>query len=373
MDRQLETLYTSRAGDGNPDLHQMGPPKPQMGPARPVEQQPSQQLIQALLNIQAPVEPDFADYFRKQVEAQHQADQLARQLDRMDRQDMRARGIAGYFGKKKRAKQRDEIQHNADDYLVEAMLARQGIDAYQQQMGTYQGQLNQQRKQAWENMEESSDRSYEREEWDRRFKAQNEEAARRYYRGPGATDEGLDFGDAAKLRGEFIKATQGFADVTDSYGRIQASVEDPSAAGDLALIFNYMKVLDPGSTVREGEFATAQNSAGVPERMRASYNRVINGERLSDDQRNDFFQRAGKLYNKALQTYQGREREYHGLAERMGFDPRQIFIQRQVLETTQPQLLAPTPGQQPHEGMVIHNPDTGETLIYRNGTWEAYQ
>jgi len=34
-----------------------------------------------------------------------------------------------------------------------------------------------------------------------------------------------------------------------------------------------MKILDPGSVVREGEFATAQNSAGIPERIRAKYNR----------------------------------------------------------------------------------------------------
>jgi hypothetical protein len=179
----------------------------------------------------------------------------------------------------------------------------------------------------------------------------------------------FDFDDAAKLRTEYNRETQGFADVTDSYGRIQASIEQPSAAGDLALIFNYMKMLDPGSTVREGEFATAQNSASIPERVRANYNRMLQGERLSDVQRGDFADRASRLYRKAASLNQNRRGEYHDLARRLNFDPEQIFIERQVLDSGPVSLTDPTPDMQPREGMVIHNEATGETLILRNGQW----
>lgn len=58
------------------------------------------------------------------------------------------------------------------------------------------------------------------------------------------------------------------------------------AFGDLALIFNFMKMLDPGSTVREGEFATAQNTGGVPDRIVNLYQNVLNGARLNKSQRN---------------------------------------------------------------------------------------
>jgi len=61
-------------------------------------------------------------------------------------------------------------------------------------------------------------------------------------------------------------------------------------AGDLAVVFNFMKTLDPGSTVREGEFANAQNSAGVPEILRAKFNQIMEGTRLSPAQRKDFLQ-----------------------------------------------------------------------------------
>ena len=111
-----------------------------------------------------------------------------------------------------------------------------------------------------------------------------------------------------------------------AYGRIQASAEDASAAGDLALIFNYMKILDPGSTVREGEFANAQNSGSVPTRIRGLYNQVMEGTRLTDAQRADFVNRAGRLFNKAVEEQSERNSRFRqrginsGLPEMM-IDP----------------------------------------------------
>ena len=126
------------------------------------------------------------------------------------------------------------------------------------------------------------------------------------------------------LRKEFEKGTKDFIKVRDAFGRIQASASDPSAAGDLALIFNFMKVLDPGSTVREGEFATAASAAGIGQRLRAQYNKVIEGTRLSDTQRSDFVNRAQKLYASQLKQYQSHEDYYRGLAETYNLDPENV-------------------------------------------------
>ena len=127
-----------------------------------------------------------------------------------------------------------------------------------------------------------------------------------------------------KLRKEFEKGTKDFIKVRDAFGRIQASASDPSAAGDLALIFNFMKVLDPGSTVREGEFATAASAAGIDQRLRAQYNKVIEGTRLGDTQRSDFVNRAQKLYASQLKQYQSHEDYYRGLAETYNLDPENV-------------------------------------------------
>lgn len=138
----------------------------------------------------------------------------------------------------------------------------------------------------------------------------------------GVPEDAFDSED--KLRDEYTNLSKPYLEVTQAYNRIQSSVEDPSAAGDLALIFNYMKMLDPGSTVREGEFANAENSAGIPERVRGQYNKVISGKRLSDSQRNDFTSRAEKLYGAAQDSQAPIEKRYTDLAKRYKLNPDNI-------------------------------------------------
>jgi Sec-independent protein translocase protein TatA len=124
--------------------------------------------------------------------------------------------------------------------------------------------------------------------------------------------------ESGDLRKEFsgIPAVRQFAEQAGAFGRIEASASNPSAAGDLALIFNYMKVLDPGSTVREGEFANAQNAAGIPERIRALYNNAMQGTRLTETQRSDFLSRARNLYENAERSYMRTYNQYKDIAER---------------------------------------------------------
>ena len=129
-----------------------------------------------------------------------------------------------------------------------------------------------------------------------------------------------------KLRAQLQGLSKPFFDVRDAYSRVEASAKNPSAAGDLALIFNYMKILDPGSTVREGEFATAQNSGSIPQRIQAQYNRAISGERLPDALRSDFVSRASDLYQAQLANQSRQEQEYKGLAGRLGVKPENVVL-----------------------------------------------
>jgi len=130
----------------------------------------------------------------------------------------------------------------------------------------------------------------------------------------------------SSLRGEYngINTVKDFGLQTSAYQRVLDSARDPSPAGDLALIFNYMKVLDPGSTVREGEFATAQNSGSVPEQIWAQYNKAMTGERLVPEIRKDFVTRAGELYQGAARLQQGTNQRYTDIASQYGYDPSRI-------------------------------------------------
>jgi hypothetical protein len=104
--------------------------------------------------------------------------------------------------------------------------------------------------------------------------------------------------EIAGLRKEFVGQAQPFKETRDAFKRLVAS--EPSAQGDLSLIFGYMRMLDPGSVVRETEFATAENAAGVPDVIRNMFNRVQTGERLNPEQREAFIGQAGNLYQQTF-------------------------------------------------------------------------
>jgi hypothetical protein len=90
------------------------------------------------------------------------------------------------------------------------------------------------------------------------------------------------------------KRVNNFIEVSSNNDRITSALD--SAAGDISLIFAFMKMLDPGSTVREGEFATAQNSGSVNENVWAAYNKAVTGERLVPSRRADFKNQAKAIF-----------------------------------------------------------------------------
>lgn len=93
------------------------------------------------------------------------------------------------------------------------------------------------------------------------------------------------------------KRVDDFITVQTKYDRIESALD--SAAGDISLIFAYMKMLDPASTVREGEFATAEQSGGLDDNLVSTYNRILTGERLIPERRKDFKKQATAIYNKS--------------------------------------------------------------------------
>lgn len=132
------------------------------------------------------------------------------------------------------------------------------------------------------------------------------------------------FEQEEKLRDGFSGAAKTYTVVRDQFGALQAAAKDPSAAGDLALIFAYMKLVDPGSTVREGEFANAQNSAGLDEKTRSIWNRALTGERLTPKVRADFVGQSEKLYKSHEQTFNATKALYTELANAYQLNPDRV-------------------------------------------------
>jgi len=142
--------------------------------------------------------------------------------------------------------------------------------------------------------------------------------------------EQKSFTNETTLRKEYNDEIKGFRTVKDAYRRIQVAGQNDTAASDISLIYGYMKILDPGSVVREGEFATAQNAAGIPERIQAAYNKALTGERLAPSTKQDFLRQSQLIYEQALAGQQSVASRYKGIAEKYNLDPASVVTDEAI-------------------------------------------
>ena len=108
------------------------------------------------------------------------------------------------------------------------------------------------------------------------------------------------FGAEKDLRVEWNKVNYPYAEVRANYNKLVAALtpkydknnkeikDDTKGVGDMAAVFLFMKMLDPGSVVRESEFQAAQATAGIMDRLGIKVSQLKKGDILSPAQRKDF-------------------------------------------------------------------------------------
>ena len=101
-------------------------------------------------------------------------------------------------------------------------------------------------------------------------------------------EENPDSATEATMRKELIGASKRYLIIKDSWQRISSASTRDTGVSDLTLIFSYMKLVEPESSVREGEFATASNTGGLAQSLLNQYNKAKTGEFLTDPQRAEF-------------------------------------------------------------------------------------
>lgn len=110
----------------------------------------------------------------------------------------------------------------------------------------------------------------------------------------------------------------------------RAGTGEQTPASDLALVFNFMKILDPGSTVREGEFDNARRAKAALVRaedngevilptVKDAVNRAVEGLLLRDTQRLDFVDQARKAFGGQLETAKPTIKQFAELEKLRGF------------------------------------------------------
>lgn len=112
------------------------------------------------------------------------------------------------------------------------------------------------------------------------------------------------------MRKDITSRTKNYWEAVDANSKLQTAAQDSSGAGDIALVYSFMKMLDPGSVVRETEFATAARVSGLLQELKNKAKKLKSGEFLSPAERkkyaqlsSQFMQSTEKLRNRIIKEY----------------------------------------------------------------------
>jgi hypothetical protein len=130
------------------------------------------------------------------------------------------------------------------------------------------------------------------------------------------------------LRKEYssLPAIKEFSTVQTAHKTVIDALNNPSAASDLTAATKFMKLLDPGSVVRESELGMAMAATGAIDLMGNYVQRLQNGERLNPAQRADFKKAAERAYQAAEDTYNQISNQYVDLANSYNLNPNNIVL-----------------------------------------------
>lgn len=126
-----------------------------------------------------------------------------------------------------------------------------------------------------------------------------------------------------KLGDDYRTQSKPFKEVSDAYRTINATLDKAtmSPAATLAGATKFMKLLDPGSVVRESELGMALAASGVIDRATNYHNTLLRGRVLTKDQVADFKNITKQIYTAAQQGQQAIDQNYRKQAETYGLRP----------------------------------------------------
>jgi hypothetical protein len=151
-----------------------------------------------------------------------------------------------------------------------------------------------------------------------RIQGESEKTAR-----AGVPSQQPGFKDAATLRAEWRGSPdfKAFQEMKSAYQTIEAAASTKTPVADVALATKMMKLLDPGSVVRESELAIAMNAAAKLDRVLNYANMIKTGEKLTPTQREEFRILSQNIYKAAEKEFRNKESYYAEVAAAGGLDP----------------------------------------------------
>ncbi len=129
-----------------------------------------------------------------------------------------------------------------------------------------------------------------------------------------------------KLGDDYRAQSKDFKAVNDAYRQINSTLDKAttSPAATLAAATKFMKLLDPGSVVRESELGMALAATGVIDRATNYFNTLQSGKVLTKNQVQDFKNITQQIYGAAQSGQQALDANYRNQAKAYNLRPEMI-------------------------------------------------
>ena len=124
----------------------------------------------------------------------------------------------------------------------------------------------------------------------------------------------IELEDAFRNKWEQLGVVKNMEERYGFMKNLMANASLNTGAGDIAVIFQYMKMLDPRSVVRENEVAQVENAGGVPDNIRNLYNKTLTGVILPDAVRQQILEAAFSMYENQQKIYDETYNQYRKIA-----------------------------------------------------------
>jgi len=143
----------------------------------------------------------------------------------------------------------------------------------------------------------------------------------------GTGDPKEKFGQEEKIRKEWQGRSKLYGELGGIYSNLKSSADAKTGPGDIALITGFMKMLDPGSVVRETEFATARDTAGLFERLTNQATKIQSGQLFSLDskQRGEYVALAKQYLDAAEKKAEQEKKDLNIVVKNYKLNPENVF------------------------------------------------
>ena len=128
------------------------------------------------------------------------------------------------------------------------------------------------------------------------------------------------------LRDDYRADSKNYAEIKRQSAIIKSALADPSAAGTLSAATAYMKMLDPGSVVRESELGMAMQTQGMIDRLQSYWTTIEMGKVLTPTQKADFARLSDQYLKAAEDAQRNLNARYSELATGAGIDPKRVVM-----------------------------------------------